>query len=122
MTTLFMVMFRVFSMDAEVGRMEAGGESGQWTEPPPAPLPLSKGTWIAIFIHRGQLLVMPKWGMNCGQQANALKIRLPRQSCACPKDTRHFPIREWLCLGADFIARRILSCVLQEQKAHISRG
>jgi hypothetical protein len=39
-----------------------------------------------------------------------------------PKDTRHFPIREWLCLGADFIARRILSCVLQEQKARILRG
>ena len=39
-----------------------------------------------------------------------------------PKDTRHFPIREWLCLAADFSTRRILSCVLQEQKAPILRG
>ena len=38
------------------------------------------------------------------------------------KDTRHFPIREWLCLGANFSTRRILSCVLQEQKAPILRG
>ena len=38
-----------------------------------------------------------------------------------PKDTRHFPIREWLCLRADFSARRILSRVLQEQKgAHFA--
>ena len=37
------------------------------------------------------------------------------------KDTRHFPIREWLYLAADFNAQRILSCVLQEQKeAHFA--
>ena len=39
-----------------------------------------------------------------------------------PKDTRHFPIREWVCLVADFSARRILSCVLQEQNTPILRG
>ena len=39
-----------------------------------------------------------------------------------PKDTRHLPSREWLCLAADFTMRRILSCVLQEQKASILRG
>ena len=39
-----------------------------------------------------------------------------------PKDTRHFPIREWLCFGQSFKTRRILSCVLQEQKARILRG
>jgi hypothetical protein len=39
-----------------------------------------------------------------------------------PKDTRHFPIREWLCLAADFSTRRILSCVLQEQKSCIFAG
>ena len=32
------------------------------------------------------------------------------------KDTRHFPIREWLCLGAEFSARRIFSCVLPRAK------
>jgi len=39
-----------------------------------------------------------------------------------PEDTRHSPIREWLRLGADFSARRILSRALQEQKAPILRG
>lgn len=39
-----------------------------------------------------------------------------------PKDTRHFPIREWLRLGADFSARRIISCVLQKQRARILWG
>jgi hypothetical protein len=38
------------------------------------------------------------------------------------EDTRHLPIREWPCLAVDFTARRILSCVLQEQKAPILRG
>jgi hypothetical protein len=39
-----------------------------------------------------------------------------------PKDTRHFQIGEWLCLGADSKPRRIFSCVLQEQKARILRA
>lgn len=39
-----------------------------------------------------------------------------------PEDTRHFPIREWLCSGPGFKTRRILSCVLQEQEAPILRG
>ena len=38
------------------------------------------------------------------------------------KDTRHFKIREWLCSGADFSTRRILSCVLQEQMSPMLRG
>src|SRR5665213_798779 len=48
-------------------------------------------------------------------------LRVPRHYYF-PKDTRHFRMREWLCLAADFSARRILSCVLQEQKAPILRG
>jgi hypothetical protein len=48
-------------------------------------------------------------------------LRVPRHSYS-PKDTRHFPIREWLCLGADLSTRRTLSCVLQGQKAPILRG
>jgi hypothetical protein len=49
------------------------------------------------------------------------KSARPRRSYI-PKDTRHFPRREWLCLAADFSARRILSCVLQDQKSPMLRG
>ena len=51
----------------------------------------------------------------------AVQIYRPRDSYF-PRDTRHFPIRERLCLAADFGARRILSCVLQEQNTPILRG
>ena len=39
-----------------------------------------------------------------------------------PEDTRHVPIREWLCSGPGFRTRRILPGVLHEQKALILRG
>ena len=52
--------------------------------------------------------------------ARRFKSARPRHSYF-PKDTRHFPIREWLCLGADISMRRNLSCVLQEQRARILR-
>jgi hypothetical protein len=59
--------------------------------------------------------------ISCLIACEAVQSARPRHSYF-PKDTRHFPIREWLCLGADFSTRRILSCVLQEQKARILRG
>ena len=49
------------------------------------------------------------------------QFRAPPES-PFPEDTRHFPIREWLCSGRGLKARRILSCVLQEQKVPIMRG
>jgi hypothetical protein len=39
-----------------------------------------------------------------------------------PEDTRHFPIREWLCSWPGFKTRRILSSVLHEWKSPILRG
>ena len=58
---------------------------------------------------------------DIGVPARRLNLCVPRHSYF-PGDTRHFPIREWLCLGADLKPRRILSCLLQEQKACILRG
>jgi hypothetical protein len=62
---------------------------------------------------------------------NSRPLRLnvqPQSVNACarhayfPNDTRHFPIREWLRLAADFNAQRILSRVFHEQKARILWG
>ena len=59
--------------------------------------------------------------VSCLIACEAVQSPRPRHSCY-PKDTRHFPIREWFCLAADLSTRRILSCVLQEQYAPILPG
>ena len=78
---------------------------------------------------------------NCPKSLAHLDIRLPAswsftpypiareavQFCAprlrtITEDTRHFPTGEWLCSRPGFNTRRILSCVLREQEAPISRG
>ena len=51
----------------------------------------------------------------------AVKFCAPRPS-TFPKDTRHFPNREWLSSRPSFKPRRILSRVLHQQEVPIVRG
>src|ERR1035438_8178070 len=80
-------------------------------------VPIVRKLWIssafdfqrALHLHRIRLRV---------RQFNSAR---PRRS-SFPEDTRHCPIREWLCSGRGSRTRRILSSVLHEHEALILRG
>ena len=80
-------------------------------------VPIVRKLWISSTFDLQRALHLPHIRLLV-RRFNSAR---PRR-CSYPRDTRHFPIGEYLCSGPGFKTRRILSRVLHEQKSPIGQG